>query len=172
MGPDGSLYISDSVKGKIWRVMFKGNKEQFGEEQLAGMEEVKRTASNVREPHEVDDYMLGNTELTTVGGNIYQTYCRGCHQTNGQGSFPRWPPLAGTDWVTGDKQRLISVILNGLNETIEVNGEEYSDPMPQHGFLSDEEVAGVATYIRQSFGNDASAVTSEEVGAVREALIN
>lgn len=170
MGPDGSLYISDSVKGKIWRVMFKGDRENFGEKQLAGMEEEKRTASNVREPHEADDYMLGNTELTTVGGNIYQTYCRGCHQSNGQGSFPRWPPLAGTDWVTGDKQRLISVILNGLNETIEVNGEEYSDPMPQHGFLSDEDVAGVATYIRQNFGNDASAITTEEVREVREAL--
>jgi glucose/arabinose dehydrogenase len=36
MGPDGSLYITESVRGKIWRVMYKGNKTEFGEKQLAG----------------------------------------------------------------------------------------------------------------------------------------
>jgi mono/diheme cytochrome c family protein len=77
------------------------------------------------------------------------------------------PPLAKTDWVTGDKKRLINVILKGLNDPIEVNGEEYANPMPAQEFLSDQEIADVLTYIRASFGNKASAVTAAEVKAQR-----
>jgi mono/diheme cytochrome c family protein len=61
------------------------------------------------------------------------------------------------------------VIINGLEGPIEVNGEPYNNAMPQHSFLSDQEVAEVATYIRQNLGNDASAITAEEVQAVRGA---
>jgi mono/diheme cytochrome c family protein len=51
-----------------------------------------------------------------------------------------------------------------------VNGETYINAMPQHGFLKDEEVANVLTYIRQNFGNKASEVTTEEVSKVRAEL--
>lgn len=169
-GPDGSLYIIESVQGKIWRIMFKGDKESFGEEHLAGMEQEKRTASNIRTPHEFDDNL--ERGIAMGGERIYRTYCAACHQRDGEGSPPRFPPLAGTDWVTGDKQRLISIILNGLEGPIVVRGESYNFPMPQHSFLSDEEVAEVATYIRQSFGNNASTLTANEVRGVRNNLQN
>lgn len=103
-----------------------------------------------------------------VGGEkIYADYCAACHQRDGQGTGGRYPPLVDTDWVTGDKDRLITVILQGLEGRIEVKGETYNGVMPQHSFLSDDEVAEVATYIRQNFGNKASAITPEEVGEVR-----
>lgn len=168
MGPDGALYITEDNDGKIWRVTFTGDKEAFGEAQLARMEDVKRTASNIKTPDsEADNLQRG--ELV-AGEGIYNTYCASCHQNDGKGAPPRYPPLNGTDWVTGDKQRLIAVIVNGLEGPIEVKGEPYNNVMPQHSFLSDEEVAQVATYIRQNLGNDASAVTTEEVRQVRSAL--
>jgi glucose/arabinose dehydrogenase len=167
-GPDGTLYIIESVQGKIWRVMFTGNRRTFGDRQLARMKTEKQTASNIRTPHEMDDNL--HIQTATGGELVYLNYCAACHQMNGQGSPPRYPPLAGTDWVTGDKQRLISIILNGLEGPIEVLGETYNFPMPAFDILSDEEVAKVATYIRQSFGNDASAVTEDEVRDVRESL--
>lgn len=164
MGPDGSLYISDTEKGKIWRIMYKGDRDDFGHEQLARMEERKK-ASNIRKPHEVND----NLEKGVVAGGakVYGVYCGTCHQRNGQGASGRFPPLAGTTWVTGDKKRLINIVLNGLEGPIEVNGEQFNATMPQHRFLGNEEVANVLTYIRQNFGNKASAVTPEEVEAVR-----
>ncbi|MFW6157254.1 MAG: PQQ-dependent sugar dehydrogenase, partial [Balneolaceae bacterium] len=119
-GPDGSLYITESNNGKVWRITFEGDRETFGEEQLAGMREEKRTANNIRTPHEEND-MLQREELL-AGEKIYTTYCAPCHQRNGEGAPPRYPPLVGTDWVTGDKQRLISIIINGLDGPIEVNG--------------------------------------------------
>jgi mono/diheme cytochrome c family protein len=69
--------------------------------------------------------------------------------------------------VAVDEFERIGVILNGLEGSIEVNGENYINAMPQHSFLSDAEVANVLTYIRQSFGNKASEIKADEVKAIR-----
>jgi hypothetical protein len=61
-------------------------------------------------------------------------------------------------------------VLKGLEGRIEVNGQPYDNTMPQHSFLNDGEVANVLTYIRQNFGNKASAVTADEVAAVRKEI--
>ena len=105
-----------------------------------------------------------------AGEKTYLTYCGSCHQNNGKGASGRFPPLAGAPWVVGDKGLLISIVLNGMEGSITVNGEEYNNVMPQHSFLSDEEVAGVLTYIRQSFGNTASEVSAEDVEKIRRSL--
>lgn len=166
-GPDGSLYITEDNEGKIWRITFTGDKDAFGEAQLAVVRNEKRTASNIRTPDPEADNL--QREEMLAGEKIYNTYCAACHQGDGRGAPPRYPPLNESEWVTGDKQRLISVIINGLEGPIEVKGEPYNNAMPQHSFLSDEEVAEVATYIRQNFDNNASAVSTEEVRDVRNA---
>lgn len=167
MGPDGSLYIAETEKGKIWRIMYKGDKDEFGEQQLAAMEKRKLEA-NVRQPHEVNDNL--EKEELAGGAKVYSIYCGTCHQRNGQGASGRFPPLANTKYVTGDKNLLISIVLKGMEGPLEVNGEQFNGTMPQHSFLGDEEVANVLTYIRQNFGNKASAVTKDEVASVRKAL--
>jgi hypothetical protein len=63
---------------------------------------------------------------------------------------------------------LIKIVLNGLQGPIEVNGETYNSVMPAHRFLTDDEISIVLTYIRKSFGNEASAVSAEEVKVVRD----
>lgn len=168
VGPDGSLYITEDLKGKIWKITYTGDKSAFGSQALAQMVVEKQTASNIRDPHpERDNLQKG----VPIGGEkIYSTYCASCHQQDGKGAPGRYPPLAGTDWVTGDKERLINLLLAGLEGPIEVNGENYNAVMPQHSFLTDREAAEVLTYIRQSFGNDASAITEKEVTKIRDQL--
>lgn len=164
-GPDGSLYISDTEKGRIWRVMFKGDMETFGPKELAQMEK-RKSLSHIRTPDKINDNL---DRGMAVGGNkVFSVYCEACHQRDGKGASGRFPPLAGTDWVTGDKQRLIRVVLDGLEGPIVVNGQNYINAMPQHSFLNDDEVAGVLTYIRQSFGNNASEIKPHEVRQVRQ----
>jgi mono/diheme cytochrome c family protein len=107
------------------------------------------------------------TQALADGQKVYQTYCMVCHQKDGNGVAGLYPPLGGTEWVTGDKGRLISILLYGLKEPIIVKGEEYENMMPPHNFLSDENIAAVLTYIRSSFGNNASAITPSEVSALR-----
>lgn len=170
VGPDGSLYVTEDNEGKIWRIMYTGDKDAFGPSHLARMREERRTASNIRTPEKEADILT--EEALSAGEEIYNTYCASCHQKDGEGAPSRYPPLAGAEWVTGDKKRLVSVIVNGLEGPIEVRGERYDNAMPQHDFLSDQEVAQVATYIRQNFGNNASALRSGEVAEIRRELSN
>ena len=167
MGPDGSLYISDTELGKIWRIMYKGDKDAFGEAQLAKMEQ-RKTHSNIRKPHEIDDNL--DKGIVVGGEKIYSVYCGTCHQRDGKGASGRFPPLAGASFVNGDKKLLISIVIKGMDGPIVVNGEQYNATMPEHSFLSNEEIANVLTYIRESFGNKASAITADEVAAVRSTL--
>lgn len=101
------------------------------------------------------------------GKEVYNKYCLTCHQADG-GGVPRMnPPLSGTEYVNGNKQRVIGIVLNGLNTPLEINGDSYENPMASHAFLKNEQIADVLTYIRSSFGNKSTAVTVSEVKAVR-----
>ncbi len=166
VGPDGSLYISDSVKGKVWKITYNGDTENFGKKELLAMEGRKQM-SHIRTPDKEEDNLMPKN---LVGGaQIYQKYCSACHQMNGRGASGRFPPLTNTDWVTGDKERLIKVVLNGMEGSLPIDGEVYNGVMPQHSFLSDKEIAEVLTYIRSSFGNEANEVKINEVQKVRTA---
>ena len=102
------------------------------------------------------------------GKVIYQQNCLSCHQEDGSGVSRLNPPLIKTSFVLGDQAKLIKIVLNGLEEEIEINGEYYSNPMPAFGStLKDQEIADVLTYIRNNFGNKASAVTVATVKTVR-----
>jgi len=169
-GPDGSLYVGDTEKGKIWRIMFKGDKKSFGATQLAAMAKRKVTRSNIKTPDALADDLDKGKLLAAA--NIYNTYCSSCHQRNGKGDGNRFPPLAGSEWVNGEKTKLIGVVLNGLQGPITVKGQQYNEVMPGHGtFLKDEEIAQVVTYIKNNFGNTPGVVTAQEIAEVRKATV-
>jgi mono/diheme cytochrome c family protein len=103
-----------------------------------------------------------------VGGEkIYNTYCVACHLRDGKGDGTRFPPLDSSEYVLGDKLRLINIVLNGTQQLINIKGKQYSNLMPSHSFLSDKDLALVLSYVRQNFGNAASEITPEEVANQR-----
>lgn len=114
-------------------------------------------------------------ELFNLGKEIYmkEGYCTTCHQPDGKGlTSSGFPPLTNTKWVTGSEERLIKVVLNGLLGPIEVDGKKYPGQVPMTpfaGMLNDNEVAAVLTYVRNSFGNQAPAVSADKVKMVRAA---
>lgn len=99
--------------------------------------------------------------------------CYTCHRDHGEGIVRVYPPLVGSEWVTGDTDRLIKLTLHGVWGKIRVRGEIFEPtqgvpPMTAIGnFFSDAEIAGVLTYVRNSWGNDASAVLPKDVKRVR-----
>lgn len=167
MGQDGALYFSETEKGKIWKITYKGNKSAFPDSVLAKMKE-RKLLSHLRTPDVVTDNL--DKDKPVAGKKVYTVYCAACHQRNGMGDSQRFPPLAKSEWVTGDKNKLIEVLMKGLEGPIEVKGKTYNNIMPQHTFLKNEEVAEVLTHIRQNFGNNASNITAEEVAEVRKKL--
>ena len=103
-------------------------------------------------------------------------HCATCHQPNGQGLTPMYPPLTSKEWLSGNDDRLISFVLKGLWGPVDINGKHY-DPTkgtpPMTGFealLKDDEVAAVLTYVRQSFGNDYDPIKPDAVKKVRKAI--
>ncbi len=99
-----------------------------------------------------------------TGKQIYMTNCSTCHQANGQGLPRSFPPLAHNNFVTGKPAQVIQTILNGKQGAITVNGKKYDGQMPAwKSSLSTADIANVATYIRTSWGNHASKVTTNQV---------
>jgi len=103
------------------------------------------------------------------GRRLYGSTCAACHQAAAQGLPDKYPPLAGSEWVTGNERRLLRVMLHGLTGDIDVGGDTYNGAMPGWGaILKDAEIAAVATYVRNSFGNRASAIGPATVARVRQ----
>jgi mono/diheme cytochrome c family protein len=106
-----------------------------------------------------------------LGKRLFTRYCAPCHQVTGQGMPSVFPPLVDTEWVLGSEQRLIRIVLHGLEGEIEVNGASFVGAMPAFGpsslNWSDEQIAAVLSYIRQGWGNAADSVAPETVAAVK-----
>ena len=137
--------------------------------------------ANVREKKvkvSVPGHLKGNDAKSyELGADVFarEAHCATCHQPNGMGLDPAFPPLVGTPWVTGSEERLAKIVLHGIHGKIEVNGKTYDPekgvpPMTAFGsILKDEEIAAVLTYVRNSWGNKAAPVTADTVKKVREA---
>ena len=99
--------------------------------------------------------------LQKQGAKIYNN-CASCHQKDGLGQAGAIPPLAGSEWVLGNTEKLAMIIHNGVAGEIKVKGTTYSSVMAAIGAnLNEKDLAALMTYLRTSWGNDASIVTPE-----------
>lgn len=107
-------------------------------------------------------------QLFDVGKNVYSTLCIGCHQPTGMGMPGLAPALVNTDFVLGKPEVLPRILLHGLTGPVIVNGQQWSLEMPPLGAaLTDEQIAGVLTYVRREWEHTASAVPVEMVTTIR-----
>lgn len=104
------------------------------------------------------------------GEEVYTANCITCHMQSGEGLEGAYPPLAKADFVAKDKtgKKSIGVVLNGLSGEITVNGKKYNMPMTPLNYLSDQQIADVLNYVRNSWGNKAKAITEDMVKAERK----
>ena len=118
----------------------------------------------------VETVGAGQAIAAIDGGEVFQGKCVACHQANGAGVPGVFPPLAGSEWVLGDPERLVHIPLHGIQGQLTVKGKPYNGMMPAFGeLLTDGEIAAVLTHIRSRWGNKASAVTEATVKKVRQA---
>ncbi len=115
----------------------------------------------------------GEQRQFAAGHEIYHrdAHCATCHMPDGKGLDPAFPPLYDSIFVHGDPERLIKLTLHGLIGPFELHGKKYAGQVPMTpfgGILDDKELADVLTYVRNQFGNKASAITPEQVAKVRD----
>jgi mono/diheme cytochrome c family protein len=108
------------------------------------------------------------------GKTMYLSTCMACHQPTGLGLPGAFPPLAKTEYVSGDTRRLVAIVLKGIVGAMTVDGKVYATGMPQPDttfpqLKDDKNIADVLNYVRTSFGNEAKeAITPEFVAEVRK----
>lgn len=180
ISPEGDVYISTS--NRDWHPQsFAGLYQGFParkddriiklskatQEQLVWLENLPVPEKKNKKTADVE---VENAENLAPGAILYAQYCSGCHQANGQGVEGLYPPLAESEWVLEDKERLIKVLLEGIYGPIEVKGKVYNQQMPAYRFLSDEQITDIINYIRQNFGNKAAPISKEDVSQARNKL--
>ncbi len=102
------------------------------------------------------------------GASVFSSRCAACHQATGQGLPGAFPPLAGSEYVLGDEERVVRIVLRGLSGPVTVKGQVFNGAMPAWAdVLNDAEIAAVLTYVRASWGNNAEAVEAEQVAEER-----
>lgn len=109
-----------------------------------------------------------------LGKKQYASACIACHMADGKGIAGVNPPLAESEWVNGSEERLVRIVLHGLNGPVKVKGGDYNGAMPVFGKVagsgyswSDDKVAAVLTYVRQEWGNKSGPIATELVAAIR-----
>ncbi|MEL0099757.1 MAG: cbb3-type cytochrome c oxidase subunit II [Opitutae bacterium] len=182
---EDSRFVRPSVRAKRLVAYLQSLKQDYELPEASFVDDVDESEElgvDVKEPAAVNSTAAPKwlQDQIDAGKEVYMKaapgggLCFTCHQPNGEGLAGQFPPLAGSDWVLGDKARLIKISLYGLMGEIEVNGVKYNNVMAPPGIppgsLTDEQVANVLTYIRNDWGNSASAVSPEEVSTVRQSL--
>jgi nitrite reductase (NO-forming)/hydroxylamine reductase len=120
--------------------------------------------------HTAEVAAAGAGELMARGEGVFLSNCAACHQPTGLGLAGAFPPLAGSDFLQGNRREVLAAALFGLDGPITVNGVEYNGVMPSQGHLTDADLAAAITYVFGSWGNNLAAVSAAEVAALREEL--
>jgi glucose/arabinose dehydrogenase/cytochrome c5 len=152
VGPDGSLYIGDTEKGRIWRVIYTGETAREKTKNVLAVA-TKQTFAPIG--------------ADTSGGKIYAQVCAACHMPNGSGVPGMQPALTSDAVVAGDTDRLINVLLKGPAAVLPPNREKFSNTMPPFSIYNDADIASVINYLRANFAPSAPKVTAEQVAAQR-----
>ena len=120
--------------------------------------------------HTAEVAAAGAGDLMAKGEGIYLANCAACHQPTGVGLAGAFPPLAGSDFLQGNRREVLAAALFGLQGPITVNGVDYNGVMPSLGHLTDADLAAAITYVFGSWGNNLAAVSTEEVAVLRAEL--
>ena len=135
---------------------------------IGATEPTSATDDSATAVHDAEVTAAAADELMQRGKAVFNANCAACHQPDGRGLKGAFPPLAGSDFLQGDRREVIGAALFGLTGPITVNGEEYNGVMPSLGHLEDADLAAALTYVFGSWGNDLAAVSIDEVAAVRK----
>jgi len=182
---DKTRYIRPSIRASRLVAYLQSLKQDYELPEVAFVDQPVEELVAQEDPSDVSEIVSSSIptwlqQQMDAGKEVYMKAAAGggmcftCHQPNGVGLAGQFPPLAGSDWVLGDKDRLIKISMYGLMGEIEVNGVKYNNVMAPPGIppgsLTDDQIANVLTYIRNDWGNSASAVSAEEVATVRASL--
>jgi mono/diheme cytochrome c family protein len=113
---------------------------------------------------------LASADEPPPGQKLYARHCLSCHQADGYGVPNMQPAITGGTWVKGEAQALALFVMSGGFDSASRKESENGNVMPPFRQLSDDDLAGILSYIRAKFGPGASPVTAADVAEARKNL--
>lgn len=158
VGKDGSIYLSETDIGRIWKVWYDGSSGAGAKTQAA----VAMPDAGKKEE------VAKGARVSKAGATLYAQYCATCHMADGSGAGSLQPALKGSSVVAGDAATLARVILEGPAAVLPKDRPKYSNVMPSYPFLNDKQVADLINYLRAQFGKGGELLTAPQVAEVRK----
>lgn len=158
VAPDGSLFISDTDQGRIWRIVYTG--------------ETAPAAGTLSQAVATNPPLPAPTDAALKSGYaVYSQICIACHMPDGLGAGQQNPPLVGSAVISGSAAQLIDVVLRGPAAVLPADRAKFANAMPAFPILTDEQIAGVLSYLRKTVVTPAAGpITPAEVTARRALL--
>lgn len=172
-----NVFVADAIISNLQekeRAFYKTSLELNPDTTLAINVRLKKVIDDIEKAKSISNAKM-IAQLYPKGAEIFGTYCQTCHGKDGNGVTSLAPPLNESNWVTGDINKLIPIVLYGLTGPVKVSGKLYKAPeingdMPgigQNKEFSDEDIAQVLSFIRSSWNNKAGKITASEVTHTR-----
>ncbi|WP_081677804.1 copper-containing nitrite reductase [Novilysobacter defluvii] len=159
-GALGILQVSGEENPEIYSGL-EVDEVYLGDRAQANMDAVAQAASSAS----AGDLTL--EQQVAAGEALFLGTCSTCHQASGEGLAGVFPPLAGSDYIAEHPEQLPQIILHGMQGPVTVNGVEYNSIMPPMPQLTDDEVANIATYVLNTWGNPGGRVSKEQAAEAR-----
>ena len=156
VSPDGDIYVSTS--NRDWKPK-KKNVHASDDRIIRISRLTNATAQSEIKPADRALNTDGGAKNAVTGKALYNQYCASCHKEDGTGQARLFPSLHRSQKVTGNKDSLISAVLNGLSGPVKITGQQ----MPAFSFLPDQRIADILTYVRTNFGQKPGKISTEEV---------
>jgi glucose/arabinose dehydrogenase/cytochrome c5 len=151
VGPDGSLYVSDTEKGRVWRIFYTGA------ERASSSPAARPSPSPASRP----------ISAPAKSAELYAENCAVCHMADGSGAPGMQPAIKGSPIVAGAARTFVELLVRGPRAVLPPERTIYENEMPTFEALSDDEIAAIVSYVRREFGGKASPISPAQVKAWR-----